>query len=155
MNKEGQNGATVILPRQLTCWPTLRTADDLKKDTHKSVYRAEINLITLIPDAASLEENSVCESMSSFRITSDGVSRLLMIYAPSLHLHNMVNYVKVAQHLRLVTRHVEALIPCTVLKSRAQPKKIAFKQSISQIPINTQLQHGPSFFKLASHGMIN
>lgn len=76
MNKEGQNGTTVILPRQLTCWPALRTADDLKKDTHKSVYRAEINLITLIPDAASLEENSVCESMSSFGITSDGVSRL-------------------------------------------------------------------------------
>lgn len=63
MNNEGQNGATIIVPRLLTCWLALLTASDcaLKEDTHSSVYYAEINLIALIPNAASLEENSVFE----------------------------------------------------------------------------------------------
>lgn len=61
MNKEGLNGATVVAPRQLTCWPAFQTAGDcaLKKDTHSGLYHAKINPIALISDTALQEENNV------------------------------------------------------------------------------------------------
>lgn len=58
MNKEGLNGATVIAPRPMTCWPALLTAGDCALKKGRTL---ETNLIALIPDAASLEENSVSE----------------------------------------------------------------------------------------------